>query len=489
MLGKKRKKNKKRKKIVRFSSGIHLNIGIVVFLFIAFYMVYNIYSYLTAVHVKGYEVEKGTIEVNTSYTGLILRKETIVNASQSGSLDYYLKDNTKASKGTLLCSVDENGNVSERLNETVTTNAVLTKDNMSEIQSSIRDYASGYQDSLYYSTYNFKSDLSGRLMEALNLGALDAISEYTEFARDSQTFHLYHAEEPGIVAYYTDGLENVTVNDLTEEMFDQSSYQKVSLKTEGTVQSGQPVYKLITDEEWQIIVRIDPAMKNQLQDGEITQIRFKEDQTTAWANYTMERKNGQDYLILTLRSGMIRYAYERYIDINILLDQQTGLKIPNSSITTKSFELVPNAYLTAGSGTSNQTGLLVEHQKEDGTYTEAEFIPVSAYYVDKNKDENGDDDTNEENWTAYISDEKIKRGDRIARIDSTERYVITNTAKLKGVYNINRGYAVFRQIDVLFSNDNYTIVEAGTTYGIMQYDHIALDGDSVVDGQMITSNI
>ena len=485
MAGRKKKRNRT---IVRFPGGMHLNIGIIVFLFIAFYMVYNIYSYLTAVHIKSYEVEKGTIEVNTSYTGLILRKETVVNASQSGKLDYYLKDNTKASKGTLLCSVDENGNVSERLNDVVSSNAVLTRDSMSDIQSSIRDFAKGYQESSYYTTYSFKSDLSGQLMEALNLGALNTISEYTEFAKDNQTFHLYRAEQPGVVAYYTDGMENITINDLSEDLFDQSAHRKVSLKTEGTVEMGQPVYKLVTDEEWQIIVRLDPVMKNELQDEEITQIRFKEDQTTAWANYTIERKNGQDYLILNLRNGMIRYAYERYIDINILLDQQTGLKIPNSSITTKTFELIPNEYLTSGSGTSGQTGLLVEHRKENGTFTEAEFVPVTAYYIDKNPDENGNEDPNKENWTAYKKKKKIKRGDRIARMNSTDRYEILNTAKLKGVYNINRGYAVFKQIDILFSNDNYTIVEAGTQYGIMQYDHIALEGDTIEDGQMITTN-
>ena len=211
-----------------------------------------------------------------------------------------------------MCSVDENGNVSERLNDVVSSNAVLTRDSMSDIQSSIRDFAKGYQESSYYTTYSFKSDLSGQLMEALNLGALNTISEYTEFAKDNQTFHLYRAEQPGVVAYYTDGMENITINDLSDDLFDQSAHRKISLKTEGTVEMGQPVYKLVTDEEWQIIVRLDPVMKNELQDEEITQIRFKEDQTTAWANYTIERKNGQDYLILNLRNGMIRYAYERF---------------------------------------------------------------------------------------------------------------------------------------------------------------------------------
>ncbi len=469
-----RRYRRKKRNIVRFPGGFHLNIGIVVFSFVAFYIAYNIYSYLTTVHVSPYEVEQGTIEVNTSYTGLILRKETVVNAAQSGSLDYYLKDNTKASKGTLICSVDENGNVSQRLNEAVDTSSVLTDENMHDIQSSIREYAKGYQDSTYYTTYNFKTDLSGKLVEALNLGALNAISEYTEFARDNQTFHLYHSEQPGIVAYYTDGMENVTAETVAADMFDQSAYQKSSLKTEGTVETGQPVYKLIADENWQIAVLIEADMKKNLQDGSTVQIRFKEDQTTAWANYTIEQRNGQDFLFLSLHHSMIRFANERYVDINILLDQQTGLKIPNSAITTKAFELVPAAYFTQSSGTGSQTGLLVEHRQKDGTYSDARFIPVTIYYKD------------EENEMAYISHENIQKGDQIVKTGSDSRYEISKTARLRGVYNINRGYAIFKQIDEIFSNNNYTIVRAGTEYGITLYDHIALDGDSVSEDQMIT---
>lgn len=465
---------KRKKNIVRFPGGVHLNIGIVVFSFVAFYIAYNIYSYVTAVHVSPYEVEPGTIEVNTSYTGLILRKETVVNASQSGSLDYYLKDNTKAAKGTLVCSVDENGNVSKRLNETVDSSAVLTNENMRDIQASIREYAKGYKDSTYYTTYNFKTDLSGRLMEALNLGALDAISEYTEFARDNQTFHLYRSQQPGIVAYYTDGMEQLTPETVTADMFNHSAHQKTSLKTKGTVEAGQPVYKLISDENWQIAVMIEPDMKRNLQDGDTVQIRFKEDQTTAWAGYTIEQKNGQDFLFLSLHHSMIRFANDRYVDINILLDQQTGLKIPNSAITTKAFELVPDAYFTQGNGSGSQKGLLVEHLQNDGTYSDAEFIPVTVYYED------------EENKMAYISHENIKKGDLIVLTGSKERYEISKTARLRGVYNINRGYAVFKQIEEIFSNSNYTIVKSGTEYGIMLYDHIALDGDSVVEDQMIT---
>ena len=112
-----RTRKKKKKNIVRFRSRWNLNIGTVLFLVVAFYIAHSLYHYYTTIRISSYEVEQGTIEVNTSYTGLILRKEIVVHAQQGGRLDYYLKDNTKASNGTLVCSVDENGNISQKLEE------------------------------------------------------------------------------------------------------------------------------------------------------------------------------------------------------------------------------------------------------------------------------------------------------------------------------------------------------------------------------------
>ena len=55
-----------------------------------------------------------------------------------------------------------------------------------------------------------------------------------------------------------------------------------------------------------------------------------------------------------------------------------------------------------------------------------------------------------------------------------------------GVYNVNKGYAVFKQINILYQNEEYSIVETGTAYGITVYDHIALEGDSIKEEQLLT---
>ena len=53
------------------------------------------------------------------------------------------------------------------------------------------------------------------------------------------------------------------------------------------------------------------------------------------------------------------------------------------------------------------------------------------------------------------------------------------TQSVQGVYNINRGYTVFRRIEILSSNDEYYTIKKGTDYGLSVYDHI-VDRKSVV---------
>ena len=44
---------------------------------------------------------------------------------------------------------------------------------------------------------------------------------------------------------------------------------------------------------------------------------------------------------------------------------------------------------------------------------------------------------------------------------------------------------IIEQIKKLSENDNYTIVESKTAFGISLYDHIALDGSAVKENQTI----
>lgn len=63
--------------------------------------------------------------------------------------------------------------------------------------------------------------------------------------------------------------------------------------------------------------------------------------------------------------------------------------------------------------------------------------------------------------------------------DSAEIFTVSKKATLIGVYNMNKGYADFRQIEILYQNDEYAIVKSNTKYGLNVYDLIVLEASSV----------
>ena len=79
----------------------------------------------------------------------------------------------------------------------------------------------------------------------------------------------------------------------------------------------------------------------------------------------------------------------------------------------------------------------------------------------------------------------MSAGDVILMEGASKSYTIGENEALEGVYNINKGYAVFREITVVDENEEYCIVEEGATFGLSQYDHIALDASTVNDQDIV----
>ena len=79
----------------------------------------------------------------------------------------------------------------------------------------------------------------------------------------------------------------------------------------------------------------------------------------------------------------------------------------------------------------------------------------------------------------------FNEGDVIRKQNSQKTYTIGETETINGVYNINKGYAIFREITIVDENEEYCIVEAGSTFGLAQYDHIALNADTVNDEDIV----
>lgn len=456
----------KNKKIVNYRKPFSLNIGVVVFVIIFIYILFNVFTYFTKTRISVYEVEQGTIAENNTYNGLALRSETVVYADTSGYVNYYLKDARKAGFNTLIYSIDETGDIAGQIKEASLGQMELSRSNLNEIGEVVSEFDKSYDSNSFYNVYAFKENVDAQIMEALNLDALDAIGDYTAYAQSNNTFHLGYAQIPGIVAYYTDGYESVTIDTFKPDMLNELDYNKNNLKMKEKVETGDPVYKLVTDETWNIVVPVTLEVYERLAEESAVQIEFTEDGRTLWVNFEERQISGGYYLFLKLNNSMIRYVQERFIEIELLLNKESGLKIPNSAITEKEFFKVPKEYFVKAEDSSSK-GVMIKNP-ETGSI---EFVATSLYY--------------ETDDSYYIDEDEVTAGTVLQRMDSNETYTIGETAKLQGVYNINKGYAVFKQISILYQNEEYSIVETGTNYGLSLYDHIALDGSKVNENDLI----
>ncbi|MFW5669037.1 MAG: hypothetical protein ACOCM4_07300, partial [Acetivibrio ethanolgignens] len=153
-----------------------------------------------------------------------------------------------------------------------------------------------------------------------------------------------------------------------------------------------------------------------------------------------------------------------------LLNSAQGLKIPVTAILEKEFLMVPTDYVNIG-GTKNTMGVIKEafNKKGEAEYT---FTPVTVFYET-------------EDGFYYIESENLSAGDTIQKADSGSEYELSKTGTLEGVYNVNKGYAVFRVIEKEYANKEYAIVKKGTAYGLSAYDHIVVDANAISESEIV----
>ena len=243
----------------------------------------------------------------------------------------------------------------------------------------------------------------------------------------------------------------------------------MNLKEKASINAGEPACKLITDEDWHIVIPARNDTIKQLADAKTVRIKFKKDDTVVRATVNIQEKDGMSLIVLGLENSMVRFAADRFIEVELLLTEEQGLKIPNSAITKKDFFTVPMTYFQKGDN-SNTEGVMIRRTDKNGEHTDT-FAAQTIYFSTE--------------YDYYVDSENLKDGDVILKPNSKETYTVHKTASLDGIYCINKGYAVFRDIDVIYQNEEYSIIRSGTKYGVNMYDHIALDGSSIAENALI----
>lgn len=478
---------KRNKKIVRYRRPF--NIGVVFFGFIAVYLLVCIYMYFSSEHISAYEVIEGNLATDYHYTGFALRTEQIYYASSAGYVNYYAAENEKVSVLSTVYTLDENGEMSQLLSDSAG-EVSFSDEDYDTIRSDITAYLNTSSDMKFSEVYDFKTTVNGTILDLMNQNLLEQLDSTSE---TNSLFVRCAAETAGVVEYGIDGYEGATLENLSADWFDRENYSSKDLRENDLVSAGDMVYKLVTDENWKLIFPLDEEMESYIngkleanqstaEDGSISQgttyieIRFDRDDEIVWPSVTVQYVDGQAYGVLSFVNSMVRYADQRYLSFEVLRDEESGLKIPKSALTMKDFYVIPVDYLTTS---GNDTGVLRQVTQEDGT-AGAEFVNCTIYYQDE---EYAYVDPNEESFST--SEKLLENGDLLVKQDSAEYYQIGQTSTLQGVYNINKGYTIFRHVEILFENEEYCIVKKGTSRGLSVYDRIVLNAETVTESQIV----
>lgn len=459
------------KKVVPYRKPMNLNIGLFIFLGIMCYIVVMVILSFKSNHISPYEVKEGSLATNYTYRGLILREEMIVSSENAGYINYYAREGERVAKGDLIYTVDETGKLNDYLKNAETGESQLSDKELNELRSDIVDFVHNFDEKNYSNVYSFKYSMKSTVMKLANSSLMESIDNLNSGNNISSLINFCDSSSTGIVSYWIDGLEQVTPDMVNKDDFDESKYEKTQLLNTDIVTGGDPVYKLLTNEEWQVIFPIEKELGEELVEEEYIKVKFLKNQYESWASVSMIQGSDKEYyLILSFTNSMSTFAFDRFIDVELILHDDVGLKIPNSSITEKEFFLIPEEFTVEESG--DNRGIMVERYSEEGQiYTE--YVICSVYHYDS------------ENKEYYMDSSMFSLGTNLIKPDGQERYTISRRGTLTGVYNMNKGYAEFRKINILYQNEEYSIVKPNVQYGLNVYDYIVLNAEMVEEDQLI----
>ena len=186
----------------------------------------------------------------------------------------------------------------------------------------------------------------------------------------------------------------------------------------------------------------------------------------------ISKGNDMFYLDISLNKYMVDYINERFLNIEIILNKIEGLKVPNSALLEKEVYKIPKDYILEEEDAFSKTVNIIRYD-EDATSSDAEEQNIELiiyktdedfYYVDKDAFKDTDQ--------VYSKDKK-----KTTPVLSLERDNLT------GVFLANAGIADFMEVEIIKSQDEFTIVNNGEN--LKEFDNVVLDASQVDENQTL----
>lgn len=433
--------------------------GILVCICVLIYLIYQMCSFFMGNSIQLYKVGVGSSEsrFESQYIAVAIREEEVVYSQSSGYVNYFVGDSTPVSVGEDAYLIDESGTLYETLSESAAGLTVFDDEELLDIKNTIADFNTSFDITNYYDVYNFKYKLESQLLDLIYSNVFE------NSAIDLSAYSVLTSEYSGIMMHSVDGFEDVSADDMEASYFRKSNYERTIITSNDYVESGSAVYKVVTSEEWSLVIQIEDS--SAFEDVSSLTIEFLKDGISATCDFYMYTSAGNTYGVLTLDDYMYRYVSDRYLEISVTDDTESGLLVPKTSVTTEQFYVVPQDYLTTG-GNSSSYGLMVQTE-EDGETSVQFIVPEIADRDDE---------------YVYISSEYLKEGDVLVQSETNETYTVRIKENIEGVYVFESSSYDFTPVSIIGENGEFYVVEKESgSSALKQYDNIVEDAESVVN--------
>lgn len=454
--------------IIRFRPRKDVNIGIIIFLVILFYVLFHVYTFITKSKIPLYEVQPGELYDSSSCEGMILREEELVYTEIAGYLNYYFREGARVSKNSTVYSIDSNRNIYDLISGN-TTEIKLSGNDLADLKSLL-------QENLIFTTESKsvaerKAAVTTGYQRLIDTTLMEELNHIVTTTGIISNFHVVTTEKSGILSYMSDKYTNYGIQDVSSSCFTNKE-ECDSMYSIDLIAANSPVYKIITSDNWSIILLLSDTLYGQLLGKEHATF-YLENQIKVTAPINCYRKDDAYFAEIKMNRYLTNFTSKRFINVKFEIDHVDGLKVPESAITFKDYYRIPEEYLVLGGNETSKTkGLLIEEFNKDTGTTQYTFKEAEVFYTI--------------DGFAYIDCLDFAKELYIAKQDLSERVMLyTFVNKLEGVYNINKGYAVFKRIERLKTNNGYVIVKKNSVSGLSAYDHIALDASTVVEDAVI----
>jgi hypothetical protein len=428
---------------------------------------------------------------------VIVRDEEVYTTPASGVISYEVTDNDRVKKGTAVCTVkDEESVLSmeenlDEINEKIfdmqqeREDISIYSEDISKANEQIKllvdnaafDFAGGDISSIYELRNNVQKKLDNRNQMLLteNKGALTELvsqreAAESEIAKNTTTIT---ANEGGVVSYYTDGLEATyktdSMEDLTKEQTEEEDKTESGFRN--SVNENDPVFKLVTSNMWYIAAYMPNEEVADWEEGDHKDLYAKD-------------SSGEEYVLDAVVDSLVDKGVEKLVILKVTKDMESFINSRSISFETS---MPKTGYKVANSAIVEETSLQIP-----ADYVEGDNIVYKVENGTAQKTEINISGRDDEAGVVYITLNlnQLIVGDVLQKPDdSTQKYTISDTMTIKGIFVMNSGIAEFKKINTqnALSNSTHTVLDVALNKNIQIYDRVITDTSNIQKQQKVYS--